>query len=290
MSKVWFITGTSTGLGRALAEVVVASGDTLVATVRKEGTNSDLVAQAPERVKIVTLDVTDAGQIQSSIQAAKEAFGRIDMLVNNAGYGLLGAVEEITEQQIRHQIETNLIGSILTTKAILPIMRGQRSGHIVQISSIGGQLTVPGLSMYHTSKWGIEGFCESLAGEVASFGIKVTIVEPGGIRTDYTGRSMVHGVFMDAYANTPVEQIRQLHAQIMPTGDPRKMARAILTMTNLETAPLRLTLGSDGYMLLKAQLPKRLEQLEAHKDLTFSTDADRQDTSSKIWQQLLPDN
>jgi NAD(P)-dependent dehydrogenase (short-subunit alcohol dehydrogenase family) len=290
MSKVWFITGTSTGLGRALAEAVVASGDKLVATVRKEGTNSDLVAQAPDRVKIVTLDVIDSAQIQSSIQAAKETFGRIDVLVNNAGYGLLGAVEEITEQQIRHQIETNLLGSILTTKAVLPIMREQRSGHIVQISSIGGQFAIPGLSVYHTSKWGIEGFCESLAGEVAGFGIKVTIVEPGGIRTDYSGRSMVHGAFMDVYANTPVEQTRQLHAQITPAGDPQKMANAILTLTNLEAAPLRLTLGSDAYTLLKAQLPQRLAQLEAHKDLTFSTDADNQDASSDEWKQLLPDN
>jgi NAD(P)-dependent dehydrogenase (short-subunit alcohol dehydrogenase family) len=290
MSKVWFITGTSTGLGRALAEAVIARGDKLVATVRKEGSNSDLVSQAPDRVKIITLDVTNSAQIQSSIQTAKDALGRIDILVNNAGYGLLGAVEEITEQQIRHQIETNLLGSILTTKAVLPIMREQRSGHIVQISSIGGQFATPGLSIYHTSKWGIEGFCEALAGEVAGFGIKVTIVEPGGIRTDYTGRSMVHGEFMDAYANTPVRQMHQLHANITPTGNPQKMANAILSLTNLEAAPLRLALGSDAYTLLKAKLPQRLEQLEAHKDLTLSTDADDQDTSSEVWKQLLPNN
>jgi NAD(P)-dependent dehydrogenase (short-subunit alcohol dehydrogenase family) len=290
MSKVWFITGTSTGLGRALAETVIARGDKLVATVRKKGTNSDLVSQAPDRVKIVTLDVTNSVQIQSSIQAAKEAFGRIDVLVNNAGYGLFGAVEEISEQQIRDQIETNLLGSILATKAVLPIMREQHSGHIIQISSSGGQLAGPGLSIYHASKWGIEGFCEALAEEVATFGIKVTIAEPGGIRTDWAGRSMVHGEFMDTYANTPVGQMRQLHAQLTPAGDPQKMANAIITLTNLEAAPLRLALGSDTYTLLKARLPLRLAQLEAHKDLTLSTDADDQDASSDAWKQLLPNN
>lgn len=290
MSKVWFITGTSTGLGRALAKAVVARGDKLVATVRKEGTNSDLVSQAPDRVKIVTLDVTSSAQIQSSIQTTREAFGRIDVLVNNAGYGLFGAVEEISAQQIRDQIETNLLGSILATKAVLPIMREQHSGHIVQISSAGGQLAGPGLSIYHATKWGIEGFCESLAGEVATFGIKVTIVEPGGIRTDWAGRSMVHGESIDAYADTPVGQMRQLHAQLTPSGDPQKMANAILTLTNLETAPLRLALGNDTYTLLKAILPQRLEQLEAHKDLTLSTDADDLDASSEAWKQLLPNS
>jgi NAD(P)-dependent dehydrogenase (short-subunit alcohol dehydrogenase family) len=290
MSKVWFITGTSTGLGHALATAVVARGDKLVATVRKEGTNSNLVSQAPDRVKIVTLDVADSAQIQSTIQTARETFGRIDILVNNAGYGLFGAVEEISEQQIHQQIETNLLGSILTTKAVLPIMREQHSGHIIQISSAGGQLAGPGLSIYHASKWGIEGFCESLAGEVASFGIKVTIAEPGGIRTDWAGRSMVHGEFMDAYANTPVGQMRQLHAQLTPSGDPQKMANALITLTNLDAAPLRLALGSDTYTLLKAKLPQRLEQLEAHKDLTLSTDADNLDASSEARKQLLPNN
>jgi NAD(P)-dependent dehydrogenase (short-subunit alcohol dehydrogenase family) len=290
MSKVWFITGTSTGLGRALAEAVIARGDKLVATVRKKGTNSDLVSQAPDRVKIVTLDVTNSAQIQSTIQDAKEAFGRIDVLVNNAGYGLSGAAEEVTEQQIRDQIETNLLGSILTAKAVLPIMREQHGGHIIQISSAGGQLANPGLSIYHASKWGIEGFCEALAGEVATFGIKVTIVEPGGIRTDWAGRSMVHGESIDAYANTPVGHLRQFRTSFTPSGDPLKMANAIITLTNLETAPVRLALGSDTYTLLKAKLPQRLKQLEAHKDLTFSTDADDQDASSDAWKQLLPNN
>jgi short-subunit dehydrogenase len=182
------------------------------------------------------------------------------------------------------------MGSILTTKAVLPIMREQHSGHIIQISSAGGQLANPGLSIYHASKWGIEGFCEALAGEVATFGIKVTIVEPGGIRTDWSGRSMLHGESMDAYADTPVGQMRQLHASFTPTGDPQKMANALLTLTNMETAPLRLSLGSDTYTLLKAKLPLRLAQLEAHKDLTLSTDADDQDASSEAWKQLLPNN
>lgn len=290
MSKVWFITGTSTGLGRTLAEEVVRRGDRLVATVRKEGTNSDLVEQAPSRVKIITLDVTNAEQIRSGIQAAKDAFGRIDVLVNNAGYGLFGAAEEVSEEQIRHQIETNLLGSILSIKAVLPIMREQRSGYIVQISTAGGQLSTPGLSIYHASKWGIEGFCEAVAQEVAAFGIKVTIVEPGGIRTDWAGRSMVHGTPLDAYADTPVGQIRHLLGTLAPTGDPQKMAGAIINLTNQEAAPLRLALGSDTYTLLKAKLPLRLEQLEANKDITLSTDADDLDETASRWRELLPES
>jgi NAD(P)-dependent dehydrogenase (short-subunit alcohol dehydrogenase family) len=290
MSKVWFITGTSTGLGRALAEEVVRRGDRLVATVRKEGTNSDLVEQAPERVKIITLDVTCSEQIRSSVQTAIGTFGRIDVLINNAGYGLFGAAEEVSEEQIRHQIETNLLGSILSIKAVLPIMREQHAGYIVQISTAGGQLTTPGLSIYHASKWGIEGFCEAVAQEVTALGIKVTIVEPGGIRTDWAGRSMVHGTPIDAYSDTLVGQMRPLLGTLAPNGDPKKMANAIINLTNQEAAPLRLALGSDTYTLLKAKLPLRLEELEANKVITFSTDADDLDETASRWKELLPES
>jgi NAD(P)-dependent dehydrogenase (short-subunit alcohol dehydrogenase family) len=290
--KVWFITGTSTGLGRSLAEAVIVKGDILVATVRKEGTNNNLIEQAPDRVKIVTVDVTNQQQILTAIKEAQETFGRIDILVNNAGYGLFGAAEEVSEEQLRQQIETNLIGSILMAKAVLPIMREQKSGHIIQISSIGGQLAFPGLSIYHASKWGIEGFCEALASEVATFGIQVTIVEPGGIRTDFGGRSMVHGQLIEDYIDTPVDNMRQILKAIGPSavaGDPTKMADAIINMTNREKVPFRLALGTDAYALLKQHLPIRIEQLEAQKDVTLSTDVDDKENISNEWQQLLPE-
>ena len=288
--KVWFITGTSTGLGRSLAEAVIAKGDKLVATVRKAGTNNDLIEKAPDQVKVVTMDVTSHQQIAAAVKEAQEAFGRIDILVNNAGYGLFGAAEEVSEVQVRQQLETNLIGSILMTKAVLPIMREQKSGHIIQISSIGGQLASPGLSIYHASKWGIEGFCESLAVEVAPFGIKVTVVEPGGIRTDWAGRSMVHGQLIEAYANTPVDNLRHILETLKASasaGDPNKMAAAVIRMTDREKAPFRLALGSDAYALLKQHLPVRLVQLEAEKEVTLSTDADDKENTSDEWQQLL---
>jgi NAD(P)-dependent dehydrogenase (short-subunit alcohol dehydrogenase family) len=288
--KVWFITGTSTGLGRSLAEAVIAKGDIVVATVRKEGTNQDLVEQAPDRVKVVTMDVTNQQQILNAVKEAQKTFGRIDVLVNNAGYGLFGAAEEVSEEQLRQQIETNLIGSILMTKAVLPIMREQKSGHIIQISSIGGQLASPGLSIYHASKWGIEGFCEALATEVAVFGIKVTIIEPGGIRTDWAGRSMVHGPLIEEYAATPVGNMRQLLATLKDNasaGDPNKMADAIINISEREEAPFRLALGTDAYTLLKHYLPIRIEQLEAEKDVTLSTDADDKENTSDEWEQLL---
>ncbi|MCS7459678.1 SDR family oxidoreductase [Paenibacillus doosanensis] len=285
--KVWLITGTSTGLGRSLAETVIARGDMLVATVRNQGAGRELTELAPDRVKVVTMDVTDAAAIRSCVQEAYRAFGRIDVLVNNAGYGLFGAVEEITEEQIRRQLETNLTGSILMTKEVLPRMREQRSGHIIQISSVGGQLATPGLSIYHATKWGIEGFCESLAGEVAAFGIRVTIVEPGGIRTDWAGRSMDHGDILAAYEGTPIAQIRQMREELVPSGDPDKMARVIAGLTLRDDAPLRLTLGSDAYTLLQQILPKRLEQLEAEKELTLSTDTEHAGAASDGWKQLL---
>jgi NAD(P)-dependent dehydrogenase (short-subunit alcohol dehydrogenase family) len=288
--KVWFITGTSTGLGRSLAEAVIARGDKLVATVRKDGTNNDLIEQAPDRVKVVTMDVTNHQQILTAVKTAQETFGRVDILVNNAGYGLFGAAEEVAEEQLRQQIETNLIGSILMTKAVLPIMREQKSGHIIQISSIGGQLASPGLSIYHASKWGIEGFCEALALEVAAFGIKVTIVEPGGIRTDWAGRSMVHGQLIADYVDTPVDTMRKLLGTIKEdasAGDPHKMANAIINMSNRQEAPFRLALGTDAYTLLKHHLPLRIEQLEAEKEVTLSTDADDKENTSDEWKQLL---
>ena len=233
--------------------------------------------------------IPTCGRLMQEVRHLASSWQRI-IRFNNAGYGLFGAAEEVSEEQIRHQIETNLLGSILSIKAVLPIMREQRSGYIVQISSAGGQLTTPGLSIYHASKWGIEGFCETVAQEVAAFGIKVTIVEPGGMRTDWAGRSMVHGTPLDAYSDTLVGQMRQFQGTLAPIGDPQKMAGAIINLTNQEAAPLRLALGSDTYTLLKAKLPLRLEQVEANKAITLSTDADDLDETTSRWRELLPES
>lgn len=268
-------------MGRTLAEAVVAQGDKLIATVRTPGGNRDLVEQAPDRVSVLQLDVTHPEQIHEVVRQAQGRFGRVDVLVNNAGYGLSGAVEELTEVQIRRQVETNLIGSILVTQAVLPLMRVQQAGHIIQIASMGGQAAFPGLSLYHATKWGIEGFCEALAKEVASFGIQVTIIEPGAVRTDFSGRSMEIATPLDAYAQTPVGQIRQMRQQMTSDllrqvirGDPMKVAGVIMSIVGSPSAPLRLTLGSDAYQQVQAALQTRLAALQAQEALARSTDAD----------------
>lgn len=273
--KVWFITGTSSGLGRALAEAVIAHGEKVVGTTRQAGANQDLVERAPDRVSMLQLDVTQYEHIDAVVRKAREAFGRIDVLVNNAGYGLFGGAEEVTDEQLRRQIETNLIGSIQVIRAVLPLLREQGSGHIIQISSAFGLVAVPGLSLYHAAKWGIEGFCEALAGEVASLGIQVTLIEPGGIRTDFSGRSMDFATPLGAYAQTAIVQMRDRLLTISNSlGDPVKMAEAIVSIASQTSAPLRLTLGSDAYQFVRATLQARLAALDAQEALARSTDVD----------------
>jgi NAD(P)-dependent dehydrogenase (short-subunit alcohol dehydrogenase family) len=184
MSKVWFITGSSRGFGRALAEAVLEQGDQLIATARKPEQLTDLVERYGEQVRAVALDVTDTEQVKSAINATIEAFGRLDVVVNNAGNGNIFSIEETTEEDMRAQIETNLWGVIHVTRAALPILRKQRAGHIVQFSSVGGRIGSPGLGAYQTAKLAVEGFSEVLSKEVAPLGIKVILIEPGGFRTD----------------------------------------------------------------------------------------------------------
>ena len=187
MSKVWFITGTSKGFGRVWAEAALERGDRVAATARNADTLTPLVDTYGDLVLPLALDVTDKAAIDAAVKRTHEHFGRLDVVVNNAGYGLFGAIEELTESQARDQIETNLFGPLWVTKAAVPIMREQGSGHIIQVSSIGGVNAFPILGLYHASKWGLEAFSQSLAGEVAGFGIKVTIVEPAGFSTDWRG-------------------------------------------------------------------------------------------------------
>ena len=186
-SKVWFITGTSKGFGRVWAEAALERGDKVAATARDVSTLGDLVARYGDAVLPIALDVTDHDADYAAVAEAHDHFGQLDVVVNNAGYGLFGTIEEVSDEQARAQIETNLFGALWITKAALPYMREQRSGHIIQVSSIGGVNAFPTLGMYHASKWGLEAFSQSLAAEVAGFGIKVTIIEPGGYSTDWAG-------------------------------------------------------------------------------------------------------
>src|ERR687893_1882650 len=200
MSKVWLITGTSKGFGRIWAEAALQRGDRVAATARRPETLADLVERYGDAVLPMRLDTTDTAVVDATVKQAHEHFGRLDVVVNNAGYGLFGAVEEVSEEQARAQIETNLFGALWVTRAALPLLREQGSGHIIQVSSIGGVNAFPMVGLYHASKWGLEGFSQSLAHEVAGFGIKVTLVEPTGFSTDWAGPSSVQSPQHPAYA------------------------------------------------------------------------------------------
>jgi NAD(P)-dependent dehydrogenase (short-subunit alcohol dehydrogenase family) len=272
--KTWFITGISSGFGRIMAEKVLAAGDRVAATVRDPRSIEDLRGQSGDRLWIATLDLTDTGAIRGVVDAAWAAMGRVDVLVSNAGYGLMGAAEELTDAQVRHQIETNLMGSIQLVRAALPHLRAQGGGRILQLSSMGGQVAFPGGSLYHATKWGIEGFIEAVAQEVAVFGIGCTIVEPGGARTDFRHRSAVVGAMNPAYDISPSRMINRVldDDTIKSPGDPAKMVDAMIASVSQEPAPLRLALGSDAYAIARKAYAARAEALEAQRDLACSTD------------------
>ncbi|WP_405908889.1 MULTISPECIES: oxidoreductase [unclassified Streptomyces] len=247
MSKTWLITGSSRGLGRALAEAVLAAGHQLVATARKPEQLDDLVRRFGDRVRTVALDVTDPAAARAAVQQAVDSFGRLDVLVNNAGYADVASIEDVTEDAFRAQIDTNLHGVVNVTKAALPVLREQGSGHIVQVSSVGGRVGTPGLSAYQAAKWAVGGFSEVLAQEVASFGIKVTVIEPGGLRTDWAGSSMSTPPVSDPYKPV-IEPVVGFLGQADGTqpGDPALAAQAILHITEAADPPVRLLLGSDA--------------------------------------------
>jgi NAD(P)-dependent dehydrogenase (short-subunit alcohol dehydrogenase family) len=277
MSKTWFITGTSSGFGRELTEQLVARGDRVAATLRRPEQLDALAAQYGERLWVRQLDVTDTAATRVVVDAAFAELGRIDAVVSNAGYGLLGAAEELTDEQIEHQLQTNVVGSIQLTRAVIPHLRAQGGGKILQLSTMGGQIAFPGMSLYHASKWAIEGFFDSVGQEVAPFGIQTCLVEPGGARTDFAGRSLAMGPANEAYAGTPAAHVREL-AATRPTsaipGDVRKMVGAMIDAFDADETPRRLLLGSDAYRLVHAALSDRLAFVEAQHDLTVSTDAD----------------
>jgi NAD(P)-dependent dehydrogenase (short-subunit alcohol dehydrogenase family) len=266
MSKVWFITGTSKGFGRIWAEAALERGDRVAATARRPETLAGLADRYVELVLPMALDVTDKAAVDAAVAQAHAHFGRLDVVVNNAGYGLFGTIEEVTEEQARAQIETNLFGALWVTKAALPILREQGSGHIIQVSSIGGVNAFPTVGLYHASKWGLEGFSQSLAQEVAEFGIKVTLVEPVGFSTDWAGASGVRAERLPAYAE--VWKRREAQRASAPVGDPEATGPAILELVDAEEPPLRVFFGDGPLEMIRNEYAKRIAEWEAWNDLS----------------------
>jgi NAD(P)-dependent dehydrogenase (short-subunit alcohol dehydrogenase family) len=273
MSNVWLITGSSRGLGRALAEAVLEKGHKLVATARKPAQLDDLVKRYGPQIRAVALDVTDARAVVDATKAAVDAFGRLDVVVNNAGYGDVGSIEDTPEADFRAQIETNLFGVINVTKAAIPIMREQRSGHILQLSSIGGRVGALGRAPYSAAKWGVEGFSEVLAKEVGPLGIKVTIIEPGGFRTDFAGSSTTIREGRPEYDSTvgAVARFQRDYNGVQP-GDPVRAAAVIVYVASLDQPPLRLLLGSDAARVAEQADIARIEADKKWRDLSVCTD------------------
>jgi NAD(P)-dependent dehydrogenase (short-subunit alcohol dehydrogenase family) len=273
MPRTWLITGTSRGLGRALAEAALAAGENVVATARNPDQLQDLVDRYPGSARAVRLDVTDRAQAAAAVKATTGAFGRLDVLVNNAGYANVDSIEDFAEDDFRAQIETNLWGVINLTRAALPVLRDQSSGHILQISSVGGRDTMAGLGPYQTAKWAVEGFSGVLHKELAPLGIHVTLIEPGGVRTDWAGASMHVADIRSAYRPT-VGMIAEYAVSGTPRSDPVKTAHAILQVTQVDDPPLRLLLGSDAFAIARAADEAKIASDKRWKDLTLSTDAD----------------
>jgi NAD(P)-dependent dehydrogenase (short-subunit alcohol dehydrogenase family) len=265
--KVWFITGTSKGFGRVWAEAALARGDRVAATARDVKTLAPLVERYGTQVAAMALDVTDKAAVKAAITEAHARFGRLDVVINNAGYGLFGAIEEVSEAEARAQLETNLFGALWVTQAALPMMRAQGSGHIIQVSSIGGVNAFPTVGLYHASKWGLEGFSQALAAEVAGFGIKVTIVEPGGFATDWGGPSAKRATQMTAYdgARAAIAGVRGKYAP----GDPLATGPAILKVVDAKDPPLRIFFGSSGLPMTREEYARRMETWEKWNDVSL---------------------
>ena len=275
MSRTWFITGASRGIGAELAKAVLASGDRVVATGRNQAQVAQLYAAAGDRVLALPLDVAQEDQVRAAVDAAIAKFGRIDVLVNNAGYGQLGLFEEIGAEEIARQYATNVFGLFNVTRAVLPVMRQQRSGHIFNVSSVGGLVAAAGGSVYCSTKFAVEGYSEALAQEVAQFGIKVTLIEPGAFRTDFLNDSSVrfggnsiadYGAFSE---RTKTSFTSRANRQ---PGDPEKLAKAILVLADTEHPPLRYAAGSDALGRIETKLTQRRAEIDQWRDLTLSTD------------------
>ncbi|WP_251546509.1 SDR family oxidoreductase [Limosilactobacillus caecicola] len=275
MRKTWLITGISSGFGKALTTQLLAKGDTVIGTVRTEKPDiQELKKQYPETLDVQHLDVTNVDEIRQVVADAQANHDRIDVLINNAGYGLFGAAEELSDQDINQILATDLTGSIQMIRAVIPVMRQQGGGRIIQISSYGGQVAFPGNSLYHAAKFGIEGFCESVAQEVVPFNIGVTIIEPGGARTEFRYGSAHVANLMPEYDDTPTHAFLKM---LDPTnglapGDPDKMATRIIETVDQDPAPLHVVLGSQALSATIDRLTKRLAEYQGETDLAASTD------------------
>jgi NAD(P)-dependent dehydrogenase (short-subunit alcohol dehydrogenase family) len=273
-SQNWLITGVSSGFGHELAAQLLGRDDTVVGTVRRPDSAADLVDKYPDTFHRELLDVTDAAAIRDVADRSFASLGRIDVVVSNAGYGLFGAAEELSDEQVNHIIATNLVGSIQIIRACLPHLRAQGGGRIIQMSTYGGQVAFPGNSMYHATKWGIEGFAESVAQEVAPFGIGVTIVEPGGARTEFRYGSAQVAQPLPAYDGNPAHGFLAMldPANGLAPGDPARMTAAIIASAAQEPAPMRLILGAQALKITVGVLKDRVARFEAQADLAASAD------------------
>ncbi|MEV0143349.1 MULTISPECIES: SDR family NAD(P)-dependent oxidoreductase [unclassified Nonomuraea] len=271
MSKVWFVTGSSRGLGRNFVEAALSRGDQVAATARNTASLDELVAAYGDAVLPLELDVTDKAAVFKSVKRAKEHFGRLDVIVNNAGYAQIGAVEELTEQQLRDQMETNLFAAVWVIQAALPHLREQRSGHIIQLSSAAGVIAMPLGGAYHASKWALEGLNEALAGEVADFGVKVTIIEPGGFATR-SGKNPdpLNNGYM-AQPDPAYDDLRRRLGAVagkQPAGDPAAAAQALLKLVDSDNPPLRILFGQGFYPMIQQAYAHRLKTWADWQDLS----------------------
>lgn len=273
MQRTWFITGTSTGFGRIMTEQLLTRGDRVAATLRSPSALDELQARYPDRLWVAQLDVLDHEAIRNVMARAFAELGRIDVVVSNAAYGLFGAAEELTDAQVKRQLDTNLLGSIGLIRAALPHLRAQGGGRVIQVSSEGGQMAYPNFSVYHATKWGIEGFVESVAQEVAPFGIEFTLAEPGPTPTNFAA-GLDAAPAMPEYAHTPSGGVRRALADgsFKLTGDPVRMVEIMIDSAGQAPAPRRITLGSTAYESIRAALADRLTRLDAQKSVAQDAD------------------
>jgi NAD(P)-dependent dehydrogenase (short-subunit alcohol dehydrogenase family) len=275
MSKVWLVTGSSRGLGLEIAKAALAGGDRVVVTARNPAHLRPLVEKYGERVRAVELDVTRPAHARAAVEDARVGFGRLDVVVNNAGYANVNSIEDVAEDDFRAQVETNFFGVVNVTRAALPLLRAQRSGHIIQVSSIGGRGATQGIAAYQSAKWAVGGFSEVLAKEVGPLGIRVTVIEPGGMRTDWSGSSMRVDEIRPDYQPTVGAFAAAMRGNPNAAqGDPAKVARAIVAIADEPNPPLRLLLGSDAVFMADVVAKARVQEDAAWREVSLSTDAD----------------
>jgi NAD(P)-dependent dehydrogenase (short-subunit alcohol dehydrogenase family) len=273
MAKVWLITGSGNGLGRDIAEAALAAGDSVVAGARRTVELAPLVAQYGERVKPITLEVRDEAAANAAVQLALDVFGRLDVLINNAGYGQFAPFEQMSAEDFQAVVDTCFYGVVHTTRAAIPVMRKQRSGHIFQVSSVGGRMAIAGNTPYHAAKWAVGGFSDSLATEVAPFGVKVCTLEPGGIRTNWARRACQNAPTLLPEYESSVGPILKLLERLEghQEGDPRKIAEVILQLASSDEVPVRLILGVDAEKRVQHAEAVRAQEAEKWRNLTLST-------------------